>query len=1310
MKQNPIRLETKRRKVRWYSLLLLWCLSMSVLAQDRNLRGIVVDAETGEPLPWVSIYVDENRNALSNEDGYFNISIGEKDLARFSYVEYETRFCTLSELKQGRIELKPKTHVLGDVLVRPWEGILLDVCKKLDKEYKRRWWKTRHYFFRTTLSYNQGEMAEAFVEAQSAVNLRNLKFLCGHHGKERGEKILDGDIVDLNFHHQVELGPMVRDVAFWRHLLTPMPERSSIKALTSQYNITGETLRGEDGSQTYAIHCTPKSQVKGRMNIEGTCYLNASTRELQSFDGVVNDVWLDFQRELISTSSPVVMRVHVDYMHDRGFTEIKNICTHIESGDFHSKTLLYDVEDMKPLLHRLEGVPTHENMLSAIEEAKFDTSLWQYTNVVQRTKEEVRLAGMDGLPLAPDSLVAPPDKLTRLVERLSAFGRTIPQEKVYLHLDNTSYHLGDTIWYAAYLRTTHDGAPSKASRVLYVELFNEEGYLVKRQLVEMKNGLGHGNITLPDDAFGGYYEIRAYTRWQLNWGVCEHPHPSSRSSWFINEEMERHYYRDYEKLYSRVIPVYDKAEEGHFPLTMTRRPLRRTYKEKSLHQLQLSLYPEGGDLVVGLPSRVAFEAVYEDGQYAEGHIGESPTEHRGRGVFTFTPTNGEQQLVTFVSSTGERVTARLPEPVLQGATLSVTREDSVWVAQFHVTKGLSPDSLGLTIMHEGRLQYFCKLTDWEGNIQIETSILPEGVNQATIFDTDGRVWADRLFFVTHGHAGATLEVDGMEEHPAPYTKSTWTIKSPYPNASLSVAVCDASHSVSTSDDGTLLTEMLLSSEVRGFIPNVKWYFESHDTQHQRALDLLMMTQGWRRFRWRNMAVRGTWDLTQSCERSIVLQGVVYDYPESVYNDTDNAPYTETSMPHDLTAQTDRNLELAKGEDYVSQLPIDKWNTEKSKYFKETPLIDPDHFEKIERLEHPTWFEDSRPIARHPKNEVRVHIETSLPQGLDLIEAEKTTHKSKFTFTLPPFYGQRIVHLSASDTTKWTSQRHTWVQPLPVRELQFRSLKDDEEPEFAVRVLAPHPRFVKPYHPLQTKVSYPKEKLSLPAQLGETNILPEVMIQRRHRGLSAVVDSIPAWTVDGMEAQNATMDAGFRHLSIKDIVHCYLGDYGLESPYRQRYRYTGKDLDDGTWERSDEIAVRKEQENSTRLPATVQHYRFYTDYEPRREGDQRYQADLPVTLVDPEPYPGEQHRQAYRDRYYIVQGFSYPDEYYHRDYSKWKSTSAPTDYRRTLYWNPHLVLDAQGKAVVTFWNNGTSERYSISINCMDNEGHVTSFSQ
>ena len=69
-----------------------------------------------------------------------------------------------------------------------------------------------------------------------------------------------------------------------------------------------------------------------------------------------------------------------------------------------------------------------------------------------------------------------------------------------------------------------------------------------------------------------------------------------------------------------------------------------------------------------------------------------------------------------------------------------------------------------------------------------------------------------------------------------------------------------------------------------------------------------------------------------------------------------------------------------------------------------------------------------------------------------------------------------------------------------------------------------------------------------------------------------------------------------------------------------------------------------------------------------------------------------------------------DEYYHRDYSKWKSTSAPTDYRRTLYWNPHLVLDAQGKAVVTFWNNGTSERYSISINCMDNEGHVTSFSQ
>ena len=86
--------------------------------------------------------------------------------------------------------------------------------------------------------------------------------------------------------------------------------------------------------------------------------------------------------------------------------------------------------------------------------------------------------------------------MEELVQRLTTFGNTIPQEKVYVHMDNTCYFLGDTIWFAAYTRQTNTGQPSNTSRILYVELLNNDGYLVERKLVEMKGGKGNGRFVL----------------------------------------------------------------------------------------------------------------------------------------------------------------------------------------------------------------------------------------------------------------------------------------------------------------------------------------------------------------------------------------------------------------------------------------------------------------------------------------------------------------------------------------------------------------------------------------------------------------------------------------------------------------------------------------------------------------------------------------------------------------------------------------------------------------------------------------------
>ena len=188
-----------------------------------------------------------------------------------------------------------------------------------------------------------------------------------------------------------------------------------------------------------------------------------------------------------------------------------------------------------------------------------------------------------------------------IYHKVQGFGIGLPQEKVYLHLDNTCYFVGDTIWYKGYVTRSDKGTLTDLSKILYVELLTPDGFLVERQQLEMPNGTANGAFVLTDSLYAGYYELRAYTRWMLNFGQYEHPHAQWSEDAFYNKEMAKDFFRDYEKLYSRVFPVYDKPKEtGHYTKDMTLRPLRRYFKaRKGKPELELKFYPEGGNLVSG---------------------------------------------------------------------------------------------------------------------------------------------------------------------------------------------------------------------------------------------------------------------------------------------------------------------------------------------------------------------------------------------------------------------------------------------------------------------------------------------------------------------------------------------------------------------------------------------------------------------------------------------------------------------------------------------------------------------------------------
>lgn len=186
------------------------------------------------------------------------------------------------------------------------------------------------------------------------------------------------------------------------------------------------------------------------------------------------------------------------------------------------------------------------------------------------------------------------DKMDAMVNRLKAFGAKIPQEQVFLHLDNSSYYLGDTIFYKAYVGRTDNGSPTNLSGILYCELLNNDGYLVERQMIALENGEGHGNFALTDTVlYAGYYELRAYTKWQLNWGITEQAHSRWTSDYFFNKDMVNDFYRDYEKLYSRVFPVYDAPRTpGDFSQDMSLRPLSEYHKASNEKKTIVEFFPE----------------------------------------------------------------------------------------------------------------------------------------------------------------------------------------------------------------------------------------------------------------------------------------------------------------------------------------------------------------------------------------------------------------------------------------------------------------------------------------------------------------------------------------------------------------------------------------------------------------------------------------------------------------------------------------------------------------------------------------------
>ncbi len=382
-------------------LFLLACLVLTgtLNAQSQiQVTGRVVDDATGEELPSVSIYVREGQGAITNFDGDFSLLLAPDDMLRFSYIGYEKIYVQAAKCPQV-VRMKPLTVTMNEVTVRSGISLIDLVAERLNKEWGSSSKKSGTYFYRLSSVYSRRlDLAEAFVKAKSAINLRNLHFLRGLRGQfsDRGFDISQMD--STNQHFLTELAPMTHESKFWEDCIIPLNDTSYVRLF---YDSQVEELTDEDGDIIYRIHLTRNDKPMLHIPyLEGTFYVAQKKMRLLRFEGDMRDLQIKVVGGGRSYMLPIDVHVNIIYRIKRRSTLVDHMAVRIQKDFLTTRSMLFNVDDVK--FRRLRGKMPFTNMLHSIDEAGYDSTLWEVSNIVMRTNEEEKAAFNDSTGFMPD--------------------------------------------------------------------------------------------------------------------------------------------------------------------------------------------------------------------------------------------------------------------------------------------------------------------------------------------------------------------------------------------------------------------------------------------------------------------------------------------------------------------------------------------------------------------------------------------------------------------------------------------------------------------------------------------------------------------------------------------------------------------------------------------------------------------------------------------------------------------------------------------------------------------------------------------
>ncbi|SMC81119.1 MG2 domain-containing protein [Moheibacter sediminis] len=550
--------------------------------------------------------------------------------------------------------------------------------------------------------------------------------------------------------------------------------------------------------------------------------------------------------------------------------------------------------------------------------------------------------------------------------KVSEFNEVLPVEKVYIHTNNTIFQPGETIYFKGYI-TDGMQRSSKESSVLYAEIIDPSGSVIKKFKLDVQKGRVSGSYEIPNGSKGGLYKLKAYTNWQKN----------TKSDLFEKDimiqrvisprllmklDIEKEAYGSGDEVVANIsirnlqnLPI--RNLDFQFTVTIDNKEITKksaitdengAYQIKFLlpdnlsgndgslnvqfdyeankesisrtipillNSLDLQFLPEGGFALANQPHKIAFKALNKYGNPADvkGNILDEngnivcsfESFHQGMGSFNMTMKAGIRYFAQITSPYQSIENIPLPDSENKPASLSLER--------------ISEDELKVTILSAsnqklqlvGRIlssilyQKELNLNNGKNEILISTAEFPMGILQFTLFK-DQLPFAERLIF-NHQDKGLKIEIQTDKKEYNTREKVEAKVKTTLPNgdpisSNLSVSVVnDKLLSYLDDKQHNISSWLLAGSELKGNLYEPEFYFNPEEGKRKQALDLLLLTNGWRNYNWQDILSEKNIQIAFPSENLNLVEGTVLKYksryktvpyPTTVYLILDDYLYIE----------------------------------------------------------------------------------------------------------------------------------------------------------------------------------------------------------------------------------------------------------------------------------------------------------------------------------------------------------------------------------------------------------------------------------